>query len=207
MKSLRALTLVIIAGLLSACASTNISPEERLALKRVNIAPIVLPKKPVVFSAGSGAAFIIAGPLGVALASGASDLPTAYKELLAKNKIDVAAIIHAELKTQLQAKGFEVVDNENQADAVLSVQMLQYGLTGDAFSSERFPQYWAKFRLTKRNGGVIWKNWDAAHISKDVVKQVEARPIPDYFNDPKLLDSQIRKVTRIISVSVTSTLQ
>ncbi len=206
MKSLRAFSFIIIAGLLSACATTNISPEERLSLKRVSIAPVVLPKKPVIFKAGSGVAFVIAGPLGVALTNGASDLPTAYKELLAKNKIDVAAIIHAELKAQLQAKGFEVGDNENQADAVLSVQMLQYGLTGDVFSSKRFPQYWANFRLTKRDGKVIWKKMGAAHISQEVIKQVEARPIPDYFNDPKFLDSQIRKVTRIVSTSVTSNL-
>jgi hypothetical protein len=206
MKSLRVFGLVIVAGLLSACGSAGISPEERSAFRRVSIAPIVLPEKPVVFSAGSGAAFVIGGSLGVALASGASDLPAAYKQLLAQNKTDVAAIIRAELKTQLQVKGTEVVDNENQADAVLSVQMLQYGLTGDVFSSKRFPQYWANFRLTKRNGDVIWKNTGAAHISQDVIKQVEARPIPDYFNDLRLLDSQIRKVTRIISVSATSTL-
>lgn len=206
MKSLRTLGLVILAGLLAACGSAGISPAERSALKRVSIAPVVLPEKPVVFAAGSGAAFVIGGSLGVAIASGATDLPTAYKQLLAQNKIDVAAIMRAELKTQLQAKGFEVVDSENQADAVLSVQVLQYGLTGDAFSSKRYPQYWANFRLTKRNGDVIWKNTAAAHISQDVIKQVEARPIPDYFNDPKLLDSQIRKVARIISASVTSTL-
>lgn len=206
MTYLRALILLIIAGLLSACTSTSISPEDRSALKRVSIATVVLPKKPVIFKAGSGVAFVIAGPLGVALTNGTSDLPTAYQELLVKNKIDVAAIIHAELKAHLQAKGIEVVDNAARADAVLSVQMLQYGLTGDIFSSKRFPQYWANFRLTKPNGKVVWKEMGAAHISKEVVKQVEARPIPDYFNDPKFLDSQIRKVTRIISASVTSNL-
>jgi hypothetical protein len=206
MRDSRALIQVIIAGLLSACASTSISPQDRSSLKRVTIAPVVLPKKPVIFKASSGVAFVIAGPLGIALTNGTSDLPTAYQDLLAKNKIDVAAIIHAELKAQLRAKGIEVVDNESQADAVLSVQMLQYGLTGDVFSSKRFPQYWAKFRLAKRNGDVIWKNWGAAHVSQDVIKQVEARPIPDYFNDPKFLDSQIRKVTRIISTSVISNL-
>lgn len=206
MKSLRVLSLVIVAALLSACVSSGISPNERSALKRVSVAPIVLPEKPVVFSSGTGTAFAIAGPLGIALTSGMSDLPTAYKQLLAQNRIDVAAIIRAELKTQLQAKGTEVVDSESQADAVLSVQMLQYGLTGDVFSGKRFPQYWANFRLTKRNGDVIWKNMGAAHGSQEVIKQVEARPIPDYFNDPKFLDSQIRKVTRIVTASATSTL-
>lgn len=206
MKSLRTLSLVILAGLLSACVSASISPDERSALKRVSIAPVVLPEKPVVFKASSGAAFVIGGPLGVAIANGTSDLPTAYKQLLADNRIDVAAIIRGELKTQLQAKGIEVVDDESKADAVLSVQMLQYGLTGDVFSGKRFPQYWANFRLTKRSGDVIWKNMGAAHGSQEVIKQVEARPIPDYFNDPKFLDSQIRKVTRIVTASATSTL-
>lgn len=207
MKSFKVLLVILMmSSTLFSCVSRRISPDERLALKRVSIASITLPEKPVVFSPGSGAAFVIAGPLGVALANGSSDVPTAYKQLLAQNKIDVPSIIRAELKAQLKLKDIDVVENEKQADAVLRVEVLQYGLTGDIFSGKRFPQLWAKFRLTKPNGSVIWKNMGAAHITKDITKQVEARPIPDFFNDPKFLESQINKITQIVVGSAASTL-
>lgn len=206
MKLLRRLGVVMVAAFLFGCVSASISPEDRTSLKRVTIAAIELPEKPVVFGPGSGGAFVLAGPLGLAIAQGSSDLPTAYKQTLAQNRIDVAAYIKAELTSQLRSKGIEVVENATQADAVMSIQVLQYGLTGNVFSDNRFPQLWANFKLTKQNGGVIWKNMGAAHISENVQKQVEARPIPDYFNDPKFLDSQIRKVNKIIIMLVTSTL-
>ena len=206
MKTIRMVCVILIASVLFGCVSAKISPEERSTLKRVRIGDIVLPEKPVVFSAGTGVGFVLAGPIGVALANGSSDLPTAYKQTLAQNKIDVSAIVREELKAQLQSKGIEVVENDHQADAVLGVQVLQYGLTGEVFSGKRFPQLWATFKLTKRNGDVIWKNMGAAHALPDVIKQVEARPIPDYFKDPKFLESQIKKVTKIVITSATSTL-
>ncbi len=198
MKLLKMFGALVFALSLIGCASVNIAPEERTALKRVNVAAIELPDKPVVWGPSSGGTFVLTGALGLAIAQGISDLPAAYKQTLAKNRIDVAAYIKTELRNQLVSKGIEVVESPGQADAVMSIQILQYGLTGDVISDTRFPQLWANFKLTKRNGDVIWKNMGAAHISQNVQKQVEARPIPDYFNDPKFLDSQIRKVHRIV---------
>jgi hypothetical protein len=206
MTLLRALNIAIIAFLLFGCASSGMSPEERSALNRVSIASFGMPEKPTIITSGTGTAFALTGAVGVAIASGASDLPTAYKQTLAQNRIDIPAYIRAELKSQLKAKGIEVVDNASQADAVLSVQVTDYGLTGGMFSDKRLPLWWANFALTKRDGRVIWKNTDGVRISFDVLKKIEGRPIPEYFNDPKMHENTIRQVTQMIVASVASTL-
>jgi hypothetical protein len=206
MKVLRVLSVLAVASFLFGCASPKISTEERAALKRVIVAAVELPDKPVILAPVSGGA-IFFGVLGVVIEQGMSpDYSTVYKKVLEQNQINIAADIKAELKNQLISRGIEVVEDASQADAVMNIEVFRYGLTGDMSSDNRFPQLWATFKLTKRNGDVIWKNTGAAHILKEVQQQVEARPIPDYFNDPKFLDSQIKKVTKIIVMSVTSTL-
>lgn len=198
--------LLFLALSLVGCATTSISQADRQALKRVNIAPIALPEKPTIIAPGAGIGFLIAGPIGIALVNGASDLPTAYKEHLAKNNIDINALILSEVRSRLRAKGIEVVEQPGEADAVLNVGVLQYGLTGTVFSNDRFPQFWAIFRLLKPNGDVIWKDYAAAHVSAEIQKQVESRPIPDYFNEPAFLEKQIRKVTEMVVEEATRTL-
>ncbi|NMG77725.1 hypothetical protein [Aromatoleum diolicum] len=206
MKYIKLCLLLVLAAAVTGCASMKMSTDDRKNLKRVNIASIQLPEKPMVLSSGAGIGFLLAGPLGIAIANGTSDLPTAYKDLLAQNKIDVAAGIQDKFKSQLTLKGIQVVQSATEADASLVVEVLQYGLTGSPFSSDRFPQLWANVKLTNRNGNVIWKEMIAAHISQDVMKQVEPRPVSDYFSDRALLETQINKVTEILVTSAVDTL-
>jgi hypothetical protein len=56
---------------------------------------------------------VIGGAIGVAVANGTSDLPTAYKQVLAKNKIDVAAIIQAAANNRGQTTVCNAVDSMN----------------------------------------------------------------------------------------------
>ena len=87
---------------------------------------------------------------------------------------------------------------ETAGDAVLSVTITSYGLTGSIFNSDRFPHMWPVFRMAKSNGDVIWTDKVSMTVWQDVQKQVEPRPIPDLFNDPVLLEKQIRKVTEMV---------
>jgi hypothetical protein len=206
MRLLKIGLLILLTSVLAGCASMKMAAHDRQSLKRVNIANIRLPEKPTVLSPGAGIGFLLAGPIGIAIANGSSDLPTAYKDLLAKNNVDISEGIKKEFQSQLKLKGIEVVATEGDADASLVVEVLQYGLTGTIFSDDRFPQLWANVKLTKRNGDVIWKEMIAAHISQDVMKKVEARPIPDYFNDRSLLESSINHVTEILVASAVGTL-
>jgi hypothetical protein len=206
MKTLQLFAALISSVLLSGNAIAALSPKDSAGLKRIYIAPIELPKKPLIITSGAGTAWMIAGPLGIAVANGTSDLPKAYLETLAQNKIDVAAYLSFELMDRLSARGFEIVDTSDQADAVLDVAVGSYGLTGGIFSRERFPMLAARFTLTNKSGKHIWRENRSTNVLKEVLEQVKTYPIPEYFNDPKLLDSQIRKVNAIVVVSVVSTL-
>lgn len=204
MRFFRIIFLTLLAVFIGGCTSMKMSEQERSNLKRVNIAAVKLPEKPTVFSGNAGVGFLLAGPIGVAIANGSTDLPTAYRDHLAKNKIDIAEGIKSEFRSQFKQKGIEVVATEAEADAVLVVEVLQYGLTGNVFASERFPQLWANLKMKNRKGEVIWKEMIAAHGSEAVVKNVTARPIPDYFNDPALLQSKIKQVNEILTASALS---
>lgn len=183
---------------LTSCAPMSLSPQDRRGLQRVSIAPIELPDRPFVLSPGSGVGLLIAGPIGFALANGTSDLPTAYKAMLAEKGIDIAGGIRAEFQEQFSRKRIEVVAEDGDADARLSIEVMKYGLTGELFDNNRFPQLVANLKLVNRKGEVIWRQTIAAHISQAVAKQVRARPVADYFNDTAMLESQIRRVNQIL---------
>ena len=205
-RRLAAVCAVLLVSVLTGCA-TKMSSEERAALKRISIGAIELPEKPLVLTDGTAGSFFIAGPLGVAIAQGTSDMPTAYKEHVAKHKIDLPSYVRRELVSQLKAKGIEVADGAGQGHPKLVVQVMQYGITGNIFSSEeRWPQVWLRLSLVKDSGERMWLGYAAAHIDEGVMKTVERRPLADFFNDPALLEREVKKVTKLIVSAATKDL-
>ena len=202
---LKASCAVLLALALVGCA-TKLSTEDRAALKRVSIGAIQLPDKPYVLPPGSGGAFLLGGAAGMALTSAASDMPTAFRDHVAKNKIDLSSYVRADLASQLRTKGFQVVTDESQADAALVVQLLQYGLTGTMTSDDRFPLLQLRLSLVNKKGDRVWLGFAASSGIEGITKMVEQRPIPDFFKDPKLLDREFRKVTTIVVSSATKDL-
>lgn len=196
---------VLLSFVLAGCAM-NLSQEERLALKRVSIGPIQLPETPLVLTDGGASGAVLGGPLGFALANAGNDAPAALKQHLAKNRIDVSAYVRRELVAQLKAKGIEVVDGTNQGNPVLLVQVLQYGVTGDVFSKDRWPQVWLRLRIMSERGDQMWLGYAGAHVDQGVLKQVEKRPLADFFSDPALLEREFKKVTKLIVSSSTKDL-
>ena len=195
----------LLAFALIGCA-TKMSQEDRLALKRVSMATVKMPEKPIVLTDGGAAGAVLGGPLGFALANAGNDAPTALKQYLAKNRIDVPAYVKRELVSQLKGKGIEVVDGANQGNPVLVVEVLQYGLTGDVFSSDRWPQVWLRLSIVNEKGSQMWLGYAAAHIDQGVMKQVEKRPLAAFFADPAFLDREFKKVTSGIVSAATKDL-
>jgi hypothetical protein len=189
---------------LMGCA-TKMSQEERLALKRVSIGAIELPEKPFVLAPGAGGAALFGGALGMALANAATDIPTALKDHVAKNNIDVAAYVRGELVSQLRSKDIEVVDG-NRADAVLVVQLLQYGLTGPFSSDDRFPFVQLRLSLVNKKGERVWLGYAASHVIDSKTSGINPRPIPQFFKDARLLERDFKKAANIVVSSATKDL-
>lgn len=210
LRHLKMLLLVCFALLLAGCASSPLTAEQRSAYQRVSIAKVELPDKPTIFGEHAGAAFIFTGPLGLAIANGTSDLPTEFKKSLVKSQTDLAAILRHDLERKLARKGFEVVpEGDARATAVLVPKVLQYGLTGNIFATPpvRVPAFWVRLDLKKPGGSeTLWWHYASVHVNESILKQLDARPIADYFSDPVLLDTQFRKASDLVTDDVLSKL-
>ena len=192
---------------LTGCASSKLSVEQRATIKRVSVADPIMPDKPTVFGSNSGVGFLLGGPLGVALANSGNDLPTLYVQTLQKYGINVAAIAKTDLEAQLRRQGFTVVPQGQAADAVLQPKVLQYGLTGDVFASPpvRFPQLWLRVDLLRAsNNQQIWWNHAALHVMPEAFKQMDARLIEDLLQNQEMLNTEVRKASKLITDEIFS---
>lgn len=200
MRRLALAVLMLLA--LAGCASAPLSADQKSAIKRVSIADVKMPAKPTIFGEGAATAFLLGGPLGLALNNAGSDLPTLYSKQLQKNNIDVAALFKEDLAQQLKQRGFDVVPYGQPADATVVAEVFQYGLTGDIFSSPpvRFPQLTVRVDLNKSGSNdQIWRGTASLNVLPDVYKQLEARRIDDYLQDGDLLRQQVQKASRLIA--------
>lgn len=204
----RALLLLALPLLLAACASPQLTGEQRAAIKRVSIAKVEMPEKALIIGDNAGAAFIFAGPIGLALANGTSSLPVEFDKSLARSNTDVPGIVRADLERKLKAKGYQVVtEGEGAVDAVVVPQVVQYGLTGNVFSSPpvRFPALGVRIELKKPGApDKFWSRYASVHISEKIFAQLDARPMTEYFSDPVLLNTQFRKASDLVAEEVLS---
>lgn len=187
---------------LTGCASSSLSPEQRNLVRRVSVAEVKVPAKPTIFGERAGVAFLLGGPLGLALNNAGGDLPTLYAQQLQRNRIDVGAQFKADLEQQLRQRGFEVVPHGQPADAYLAAEIVQYGLTGDIFSSPplRFPQLSVQADMVKTGSQEkIWRGTASLNVLPEVYQQLESRRIDEYLQDDELLRQQVQKTSRLIA--------
>lgn len=167
--------------------------------KRIYVASVEMPKKPDIVGKGALTATLLGGVLvGHMLDANTSDIETAYAQLLEKNGIDVGTDIAFETMEQLTKKGFEVTGTADQADATLRVHVQNYGLSVVKGSEGSIPVLTAIFILTDRNGKKLWTKQVIWAIVKDIKASVKPHPIPDYFNDPKVLVNEMTKLNSIV---------
>lgn len=208
MRQFKITLLLAFALLLAGCASSPLTSEQRAAYKRVSIAKVEMPEKPTIFGENAAAIFLFTGPLGTAIAQGVSDVPAEFQKSLAKSKTDVAAIFRQDLERKLAVKGFEVVpEGDPRANAVLVPKVLQYGLTGNIVATPpvRVPAFWVRVDLKKPGStDTLWWHFASVHVNETIFKQLEARPIADYFTDPVLLDTQFKKASDLVTEDVLS---
>ena len=193
------LSIVVLISLVG-CASSKLASEQRSSIKRVSIAEVKMPEKPTILGESSAFGFLLGGPLGVALSNAGSNLPNFYSMQLKKSDIDIAKILTSDLTDELRRQGFDVVAQGQSADAVLHPLVIQYGLTGDPFSSPpvRVPQMWLRVDLKKpRTDENVWWNQGAIHIIPDAMKKLEARRIDDFFQDGELLRREVKKASQL----------
>jgi hypothetical protein len=202
LRSIITISTIVIAALITGCAAPKLSVDQRNSLKKVSIGQTELPEKPTIFGDSAAGAFLFGGPIGLAISNGGSDAPTEFKKSLERSKTDVVAIVREDIRLQLIRNGFEVVaDSDAKADAVLVTKVLQYGLTGNIFTSPpvRVPALWIRIDFKKpKTEEIIWSQWASVHITKGILEQLEAKPVVEYFTNAELLNSQFRKASTLV---------
>lgn len=205
MRILKIGFLVVLAMLLGACA-TNLTAEQRASIRRVSIATVQMPEKAIVLGDNAGAAFLVGGIIGSAIEQGLSSLPAEFEKALVNSRTDPAAIFRADLERKLASKGFEIVsEGDPRADANIIPKVVQYGLTGVIFEAppKRFPAFGVRLELRKPGASeLIWAQYASVHINEKIFRQLDARPIADYLQDPVLLNTQFRKACDLVTDDV-----
>jgi hypothetical protein len=202
--------LLAVSSLMAGCANTPLDAQAKAAMRTVAISKqIDLIERPTVFGDKAGGAFLLGGLVGTAIDQKASNLPDQLVQLLAAQRIDMRELARAALRDQLAAKGFTVIDDEALADAVLKVNIGAYGLTGDILSGEgkRFPLLSIRADLVKRGAdSAVWRSVVSSNVEEAINKQLDARPLQDYYTDPALLRREYEKINRLVAQRLTRTL-
>lgn len=196
-------TLALMAG----CATAPLDPQIKSTVRSVAVGQkIDLPDKPIVFGDKAGAAFLVGGVIGTSVEQKTTGLPEQFVQLLAVQRVDVRETTRAALRKQLAARGFTVVDDEAQADAVVKVSQFGYGMTGDILFGEgkRFPMLGMRIDLVRRGSDTsLWRNVVSSHTVEEINKQLEARPLQDYFTDASLLRREHDKIAMLVAERLT----
>ena len=164
--------------------------------RKIHIAPADMPKHPNIVGRGAIWAALLAGPIGAMASTGAnSNIETVYSEHLAKNHIDVGADLTFELIDQLTARGFEIV-SEDQAEATLQIAVTNYGLSAIG-SKGSIPYITSNLVFRDRAAKRLKVLIVMTATVKDVEEKVLPQPVTSYFENPKLLMDQMRKMNTL----------
>ena len=198
MKNIPSIRIALTMTLLVFAAMTA-SGESKPPPKRIFVANVEMPKKPDIVGKGGIAAALLGGPLAAFAADGANnDIEAAYALLLAKNGIDVGTDVAFEAMKQLAAKRIDVPGTADQSDATLKIVVQNYGLSVFKGSECSRPIMTAIFILTGSDGKKLWTKQVIWSLVKEFPTAVQPHPIPDYFNDPKILVREMGKLNSLI---------
>jgi hypothetical protein len=189
-------------ALLTGCA-TSMDAQVKAEIRTVSLEPLQLADKPVVATPGTGMVALLTGGLGLGLHLNATDAPTAFKEIVAR-QVDVPAEIRRAARTELERKGYRVVDAGQPADARLVIKgnwaLGLASLTGD----ERGAGTTLNAELNRSSDGRNLYRRSALGLNADPAQKSKIRlaPFEQWFKDEALIAEQYRLVPAMVAAEV-----
>lgn len=195
---------VLLAALvaLAGCA-TSLDQQVKSEIKTVSLEPLQLADKPVVATPGTGMVALLGGGLGLAAHLGASDLPSAFKELVAR-QVDVPSEIRRTARAELERKGYRVVDPGQPADARLVIKgSYALGLVS-LIGDERGAGTTLNAELVRASDGRSLYRRTALGVNSDPALKAKIRtaPFDQWFKDEALLADQYKLVPAMVTAEV-----
>lgn len=196
-------TMVLTVFMLGGCATQTLDAQKKASIRTVAIAKDVeLRERPTVFGDKAGGAFLLGGALGAALEQGASSLPDQFLQAMAAEKVDVRSVLRTEVTRQLTAKGYQVVEDESRADAVVRLRILNYGLTKDLFDAQApsMPLLVVRAHLVEpRTGSELWWGHLASNTDAPIHAALDKYPVQQFLQNRSLLRSGFEKISRLVT--------
>ncbi len=195
-----------VAAAASGCATAVLDTQIKASIRTIAIEPrFDLPERPFVPGEHSDAAFLLGGVLASKVEQKISALPDQFVQLLAERKIDVREVTRSALRTQLRARGFAVVEDPAQADAVVKVSHFSYGMVGTSLlDNKRNPFLGMQINLVRRGSNAsVWRNDVVSYLVADIKNALEQRPLQEYFSDEALLRREHDKIASLVAEHLT----
>ena len=170
-------------------------------IRTISLEPLQLQDKPVVAPPGTGIAALLTGGIGLAVILNATDLPSSFKELVAR-QVDVPAEIRGAARTELERKGYRVAEPGQTADARLVIKgTYALGLVS-LFGDERAAGATLTAELIRTSDGRSIYRRTALGMNSDPATKAKLRtaPFDQWFKDEALLAEQYRLVPAMVTV-------
>jgi hypothetical protein len=188
---------------LAGCASVQpISDTDRKAVVAVAIAPQVA-KPPAMYYLGpGGAAGLMFGAIGGAMAAGSiEESRKSFQQFVDRNGISIEGIVLDEVSAAVKrSRKFPLVDAPQPGAATLLVSIYQYGFSiPNGFSSKLVPILALRCELKDAAGKLVWSADDRLLTLGNPVEPSE----PDAIrNDPRAMEASWRAAARHLAAAI-----
>ena len=208
MQKFKAVFIVAIALVLSACGSTQrLSDTDRTQLKTVTVSHSVQKGQLFLLAPGGANIGLMFGAVGGLAASGPlKSSEAAFGAFVDAHAVSIDAIVRDEFEKVLRESGkVTIAAPGSSAVPVISIAVPQYGFgVPQMFSSKVVAVMHIKCALTDSTGKVLWS--ESERILPSIASPMETTTWAQLRENPKLIEAQWRKAARFLALKVVSTL-
>ena len=208
MQKFKAIAMLTIALMLSACASTQrMSEADRASTKTVAVSRAVQKGELFLLAPGGANIGLMFGAVGGALGSESmANERTAFNNFLRTNAVSIDAIVRDEFVKVLRASGKVAIGKPGDAALpVLKLSIPQYGFgVTHLMSSTVVPVLHIKGELTDSAGKMLWT--DTESMLPSIASPMESTTWQKLHDDPKLIEKEWRKAAHYLAKKLVDTL-
>ncbi len=197
------LMLAVVVAVLAGCASVQpISDADRKAVTAVVINREVAKPPQMYYLGPGGAAGLMFGAIGGALAAGSiEESRKSFEQYVARNGVSIEKIVLEEISAAVRASGkFPLADATRPGTATLIVSIGQYGFSiPNGFSSKLVPILALRCELKDTSGKVVWSADDRLLTLGNPVEPAEPEAIR---SDPKAMEASWRAAAKHLAAAI-----
>ena len=196
MRSWFSLAALVASVVLTACAA-SLDPQVKSRIKTV-VVDVKLSDLPGVSTPGSGTAAILSGNLGASN----SDVRSTYQAVVQRH-VNVAAVIEATARSELQQRGFRVLERGQPSDARLKIEgAYALGLVSLPIDPRRRAMTTLYVTLVDAEGRVLWGNQGFGLTTPAYKERIRFAPYEQWFEKEAFAGEQHRLSAEMVTIEL-----